>query len=119
MISKTKIKQRTKKKTDKNLAETIQLAKKTNTELASLLSSPTKKRTKKNLHEINTQAKDGETIIIPGKVLGTGELNKKVNIIALSFSTSALKKLEKNKIKTSKIKEELRKGKKLDGRIMR
>ncbi len=119
MISKTKIKKRTSKKTDQYLVETINLAKKENPELASLLSSPTRKRTKKNLHEINEQAKDGETIIIPGKVLGTGELKKKVNIIALSFSSSALERLNKGKIKTSLIAEEVKKGKKVRGRILK
>jgi large subunit ribosomal protein L18e len=119
MVSKTKIKQRTKKKTDKTLVETIISAKKQNPELASLLSSPTRKRVKKNLHEINEQAEEGETLIVPGKVLGIGELKKKVDIIALSFSESAIKKLDRQKIKTSTIKEEIGKGKKLEGRVLK
>ena len=49
-----------------------------------------------NLSRINRYTKEGETIIVPGKVLGGGELDHKITISALKFSESALSKLKKN-----------------------
>ncbi len=119
MTSKTKINKRMKRKTDSELVETINLAKKNNLEIAKLLSQPTRRRVKKNLEEINKEVKKGETAIIPGKVLGGGEINKKIKIVAFSFSSSAEKKLKKTKCKISTIKEELGKNKKLEGEILK
>ena len=119
MISKTKIKERTRKKTDSELVETINLAReKGQMEIASLLALPTRKRIKKNLYEINKEAK-GETVVIPGKVLGKGEIDKKIKIVAFSFSSSALEKLKKSKVSTATIKEELEGNKKIQGELLR
>jgi large subunit ribosomal protein L18e len=119
MISKTKISKRARKKTNSELGETMLLAKKENLEIAKILSSPTRKRMKMNLEEINKETKDGETVIIPGKVLGQGDLDKKVKIIALSFSSSAEEKLKKSKCEARKLIDELKKDKKLKGRILK
>lgn len=108
-----------KRKINPELVETIQLAKKSNLEIAKLLSGPTRKRIKKNLEEINEKAKENETIIIPGKVLGQGNINKKIKIIALDFSESAEKKLKKVKCEIRTIKQELEKNKKLEGRVLK
>jgi len=118
MISKTKISKRSKKKTNPELVGTIMAVKKDNQELAQLLSLPTRKQIKKNLYEINQEAKDGETVIVPGKVLGKGELDKKVRIVALSFSSSALKKLDKGKIHYSLLTDEIKKEK-MEGKVIR
>ena len=48
-----------------------------------------------NLSRIQRFAKENESIIIPGKVLSTGDLSKKVNVTALSFSESAKEKIKK------------------------
>ena len=119
MISKTKISKRIKKKTNSNLVETILLAKKYNQEIASLLASPTRRRIRKNLDEIDKEAKEGETIIVPGKVLGQGSINKKIKVVALSFSESAKEKLKKAKCETVQVKEEFEKSKKINGRILK
>jgi len=65
--------------------------------VAELLAKPTRRRKAfvVDLEKIDRLAKDGETIIIPGKVLGSGNLNKKVRVVAFRFSESARKKLEK------------------------
>ncbi|AGI86202.1 LSU ribosomal protein L18e [Candidatus Methanomethylophilus alvi Mx1201] len=42
-----------------------------------------------NLSKIQKYAKDGETIIVPGKVLAAGEIDKKVTVAAYSFSAKA------------------------------
>ena len=121
IISKTKISKRMKKKTNSSLVETINFAKKHNLEIAKVLSSPTRKRISSNLEDIDEQTKQGETIIVPGKVLGQGEITKKIKIIALSFSSSAFEKLKKAKCETSTIEEEFErnKGEKLEGKIIK
>ena len=69
------------------------------------LSVPTRKRTEVNLNKISRFAKDGQTILVPGKVLGIGELNKKVSIAAYSFSKGAAEKIAKAGGKALHIKE--------------
>ncbi|WP_296808138.1 50S ribosomal protein L18e [uncultured Methanobrevibacter sp.] len=39
-------------------------------------------------------AEADETILVPGKVLSNGELDKKVNVVALKFSAKAQEKIE-------------------------
>ncbi|MFA5406253.1 MAG: 50S ribosomal protein L18e [Candidatus Nanoarchaeia archaeon] len=59
------------------------------------LNKSTRTRRSVNLSRINRFAKTGETIVVPGKVLGAGELKHKLTIVAFDFSASA-----KDKIKT-------------------
>jgi large subunit ribosomal protein L18e len=47
-----------------------------------------------NLSRINRYTKDGETVTVPGKVLGAGTLDHKVSVAAFSFSEEAKKKVE-------------------------
>ena len=123
MKSKTLINKQMRNKKNPELVETIFLAKKENPEIAGILSGPTRNRVALNLDEINKEAKEGETIIIPGKILGNGNIDsgKKLKIVALSFSASAEEKLNKAKISFSTVKEELgkNKGSKLKGRILK
>ena len=46
-----------------------------------------------NLNRINRFSKDGETVVVPGKVLGVGALDHPVIIGALSFSSEAARKI--------------------------
>ena len=117
-ISKTKISKRARRKINQELAETILLAKKHNLEIAKILSSPTRKRIILNLDEIDKESKAGETMIVPGKVLGKGELKKKIKLVAFSFSSSAEEKLRKSKCEARKLEDELKKDKKLKGKIL-
>ena len=81
---------------------------------------PRRKRIILNLDEIGDAAKDGETIVVPGKVLSQGELNKKIKIIALAFSENARDKLSRNKISFSTIEEEIKNNPEAKGlRILR
>ncbi len=108
-------------KSNPELQKTIEtLRKKAYTEKSNLwlriaedLEKPTRKRIIVNVSKINRVAKEGETIIVPGKVLASGSLEKKVTIIAWQFSNSALKKIaEKGKaIPLKKIEEEKIEGK--------
>jgi len=117
MVSKTKIKSRARKKTSPDLKETIALALKNPgwNEVAKLLSSSTRKLSSVNLFEIDRQTSAGDTVLIPGKVLSKGSLTKKVSIVALSISQSALDKLKETKSDFKTIKEEILKNKKFEG----
>jgi large subunit ribosomal protein L18e len=120
MASKTKIKNRTRKKTNSDLVETIALAiKKNENEIAKILSGPTRNLPAINLGQINEKAKDGETIIIPGKVLSYGNVDKKIRVVAYNFSSVALDKLKKAKCELSTIREELENNKKISGKILK
>lgn len=61
--------------------------------VAKELEKPTRQRRSVNLSRINRYAKEGEDVIVPGKVLSSGSLNKKINIVSYSFSESALDKI--------------------------
>lgn len=63
--------------------------------IADDLNKPTRQRRESNLRKINLHCKDNETIIVPGKVLGDGELKKKVNVAAWSFSGKAKEVINK------------------------
>lgn len=58
-------------------------------DIALRLEAPTRVRAEANLSKIEKYAKDGETIIVPGKVLAAGDITKKVNVAAYSFSAKA------------------------------
>jgi large subunit ribosomal protein L18e len=49
-----------------------------------------------NIARINKYAKDNETIVVPGKVLSSGELEKKLTVCAYQFSSEAQKKINRN-----------------------
>lgn len=63
--------------------------------LAEDLEKPSRQRRTVNLSRINRFAKDGETIVVPGKVLAAGELDRGITIAAWQFSDSAKEKIEK------------------------
>jgi large subunit ribosomal protein L18e len=49
-----------------------------------------------NVGKISKLANDGETVVVAGAVLGSGFIDKKVTVSALSISENARKKLEEN-----------------------
>lgn len=59
------------------------------------LNKPSRQRRIVNLYKIEQHARDGETILVPGKVLSVGEINKKIDVAALSFSSAAKVKITK------------------------
>ena len=118
MLSKTKINDRWKKKTNNELVEAIFLAKKMNlTQLASEIACPTKKQAKVNLGKLNEIK--SETIIVPGKILSLGEVKGKFKIYALGASSKAKEKIKKAGCDFKTIIEALRKGEKIKGEIIR
>jgi len=63
--------------------------------LAYELDRATRKRREVNLSRINRFAKDGETILVPGKVLAAGSIKKKITITAWNFSEKAIEEIRK------------------------
>jgi large subunit ribosomal protein L18e len=59
-----------------------------------LLNKPARQRVVVNVSKINRYANDGDVVVVPGKVLGSGDLEKKVTVAAFSFSYTALEKIE-------------------------
>jgi large subunit ribosomal protein L18e len=59
------------------------------------LSRPRRIRFEVNLSRIEKYARPKETLVVPGVVLGTGQIKKHVNVAAVRFSGSAKAKIEK------------------------
>ncbi|RLF49911.1 MAG: 50S ribosomal protein L18e [Thermoplasmata archaeon] len=91
------------KKTNPQLVSTIKMLKKKAWEnkariwkdLAERLERSLSNWAEVNLSRIERCAKDGDVIIVPGKLLGTGVLTKKVTIAAWKVTKSAREKVEK------------------------
>lgn len=114
MISKTKIQRKSEKKTNPELVKTIMIAKKNNhLKLANKLSGPTRQQLRINVGELN-EIKEG-SILVPGKILGEGNINKKITISALGFSEQARDKLKKAGCETKTIRHEIESNPTLKG----
>lgn len=62
------------------------------TKVAEELERPMRQRAEVNLWKINKNTSDGETIIVPGKILCEGELDHKVTVSAFGASKNTAKK---------------------------
>ncbi|MBD3255675.1 MAG: 50S ribosomal protein L18e [Candidatus Lokiarchaeota archaeon] len=62
--------------------------------LSKKLSGPRQNRLEANLYRINKKTKKDDVIVVPGKVLGIGDLDHKITIACLSASKSARAKIE-------------------------
>ena len=74
------------------------------------ISSPRQNRIEANLHRINKKTKQNDVIVIPGKVLGNGNLNHKLTIACLDYSKSAREKILASGSKLISIEELLEKN---------
>lgn len=112
MKTKSKIEKQLQRKTNSILVETIITCKKKKAwlKVAEILSGPRKNRANINLEELNEKIKDEKIIVVPGKVLSQGELDKKIKIAALGFSEKAKEKLKKLGLETFTILEEIKKN---------
>lgn len=61
--------------------------------IAEDLQKPIRRRRVVNVYKLSKYSKDNDTIIVPGKVLGSGEIGHKLNVAAFSFSQDAQKKI--------------------------
>lgn len=90
-------------KTNPNTFELIRnLKKKSNEEEAAIwkdvarrLERSARRKAQVNISQINRHSSDDETVLIPGKVLGSGSLDHKVQVVAIGFSKMAQEKIEK------------------------
>lgn len=62
--------------------------------VAEMLERPSRRRVVVNVSRLNRVASDGEVLLVPGKVLGSGFIDKKVTVAALSFSLRAVEKIK-------------------------
>ena len=81
------------------------------------LKKPSRQKRTVNVYKINKCAREGEIILVPGKVLSVGDITKKVNVAAMNFSTEARRKIEEANGKTMSIKELLQSNR--DGKKVR
>lgn len=110
MKSKSLIKKQIKKKKNTHLVNTIIASKKNEKwlEIARVLTNSTRKRPYFNLEEINNKIKEGDKIVIPGKVLSQGKIDKKIKIVAFNFSEKAKEKLLNSSCEISNILDEIK-----------
>ena len=78
--------------------------------VAGIISRPKRKAVIVNLSKIDKYSNDGDTVIVPGKVLSSGQLTKKVTIAAVSASEST-----KQHVKILKIEDIVKKNPKGEG----
>ena len=116
-LSITHIKNKASRKTNPEMTKLILEARKNNAwiKLAHVLSGATRKQASVNIEQIEKQTKAGDTILIPGKVLGSGELSKKVRICAIGISASAREKLKASKSEFVTIANEIKANPKAEG----
>ena len=63
-------------------------------DIADRLEKPRASHAEVNLGRIDRYAREEETVVVPGKVLGSGALQKSVTVAAVDFSSSAETKIE-------------------------
>ena len=68
--------------------------------VAEKLEKPTRKRIDVNLSDIERNTEENNVVVIPGVVLASGDLTKKITIAAWKFSAQAKEKIKKSKSKS-------------------
>lgn len=80
------------------LVETIELLEQQEASLwsdvAENLGKVNRQRPEVNLSDIERNTEEGDTVVVPGKVLGSGRLTKEVNVAAFKASSSARSSIE-------------------------
>ena len=111
------IKKKIGRKTNISLSSALTSARKNNSwvKLAHVLSGSTRMQLSVNLEQIDKQAKAGDIILVPGKILGSGNITKKLRICALGISSSAREKLRATKSEFITIEQEMKDNPKGEG----
>lgn len=63
-------------------------------DIAERLAKPRRKRITVNLSRLNRYTQKNEMVAVPGKVLGTGEINHPITVAAFTFSEKAKEKIK-------------------------
>ena len=66
-------------------------------DFAEHLVKPRRQRVAVNVSHLNRYTQRNETVAVPGKVLGAGEINHALTVAAFSFSETAKKKIKAKK----------------------
>ncbi len=101
-ITKRKIEKRIVYKTNEAKVELIRELKKQKakiwTIIAKYLANPKRKQIGVNLEKLNKLTKDKDIVIVPGKVLGKGNLEHEITLACFKLTDSAKEKMGKSKI---------------------
>jgi len=90
------------KTTNPELVELIRFLKKQSREnktdiwrdIAERLAKPKRKRVAVNISRLNRYTQKNEMVVVPGKVLGAGEIGHPVTVAAFAFSENAKEKIK-------------------------
>lgn len=63
-------------------------------DVAEKLANSTRRRVVVNVRDLERNAENGQTVLVPGVVLSSGEISKKINVAAWKFSPTAKSKIE-------------------------
>ncbi len=74
-------------------------------DVAKRLGKPTRQRASVNLSRLSRNTAKGDTVVVPGKVLGSGNLEHAITLGALSFSSGAEDKIKASGAKPMSISE--------------
>ena len=81
-----------------HMAKELQVASKKNkapiwSRLAEMALKPARARKVLNLGQLDKFVSDNDVVVVPGKVLGTGNISHKITLCSFSISTSGAKKV--------------------------
>jgi large subunit ribosomal protein L18e len=81
-----------------HMAKELRVASKKNrapiwSRLADMTIKPSRARRVLNLGQLDKFVNDNEVVVVPGKVLGTGNISHKITLCSFSISTSGAKKV--------------------------
>lgn len=79
-------------------------------DLAERLNKSNRARSEVNISKINRHTEEGDTVVVPGKVLGSGRLDHSVSVAAFDFSDRARRRIESSQGKVINIEELLEKN---------
>ncbi len=100
MISKTKLKEKIRRKSNPDKIQLVHFLKKQSPfwiKISAYLAKPKRSAISVNLSKINKVAKDNAVVLVPGKILSDGELKKTITISSFSISEQARQKIGKSK----------------------
>ena len=81
-----------------HMAKELKVASKKNkapiwSKLSEMALKPTRARKVLNLGQLDKFVNDNDVVVVPGKVLGTGNISHKITLCSFSISTSGAKKI--------------------------
>lgn len=62
-------------------------------DVAERLASPRRRQVAVNLSRLNRYTRKNETVVVPGKLLSTGEISHPLTVVAIAFSEKAKEKV--------------------------